>query len=129
MFVIGGAAALLTLADRDDAFDAVVAADDAQTLRLDSDVGTVTLIYSAGLDRVGVSSADLPDPGEGKTYELWLVVGEGVVAPAGLFTPDDGEVREVLSVDDIETLGFGISIEPEGGSDQPTGAILSVDTF
>lgn len=128
VFLIGGAAALLTLTDRDDAYDSVVAAADARTLQLDGEVGTVTVVYSADLDRVGVLSTDLPDPGEGKTYELWLVV-DGGVAPAGLFTPADGEVRDVLSVEDVETQGFGISIEPVGGSDQPTGEILFFDTF
>jgi hypothetical protein len=46
-----------------------------------------------------------------------------------LFVPDDGDVRQVLSVDDVQTQGFGITIEPEGGSDQPTGDILFLDTF
>lgn len=128
VFVIGGAAAMLTLADRDDAYDAVVAAADAETLQLDGDIGTITVVYSPDLDRVGVSSTGLPDPGEGKIYELWLVV-DGGVTPAGLFSPDNGEVREVLSVDDIETLGFGITIEPAGGSEQPTGDILFLETF
>lgn len=128
VFVIGGAVALLSLAETDDAYDAIAAAADAETLQLDGDIGTVTVVYSPDLDRVGVSSSDLPDPGDGKTYELWLVVDDGV-APAGLFTPDDGEVRQVLSVDDIETQGFGITIEPEGGSDQPTGDILFLGTF
>lgn len=123
MLMIGGAAALLTLGNRDDPFDTVVAAPDAETLQLESDLGTVTVVYSPDLDRVGVLSTDLPDPGEGMTYELWLVVDDGV-APAGLFTPEDGNVRLVLPVDDIDTLGFGISIEPEGGSDQPTDIVL-----
>lgn len=128
VIVIGGAAALLTIADRDDAYDAVAAEADAVTLELESDFATVTVVYSPDLDQVGVLSTDLPDPGEGRTYELWLVVDTGV-APAGLFVPDDGDVREVLSVDDVVTQGFGITIEPEGGSDQPTGDILFFDTF
>jgi anti-sigma-K factor RskA len=128
VLVIGGAAALLTIADRDDAYDAVAAAADAETLELESDLGAVTVVYSPDLNQVGVLSTDLPDPGEGKTYELWLVVDSGVT-PAGLFVPDDGDVRQVLSVDDVQTQGFGITIEPEGGSDQPTGDILFLDTF
>lgn len=126
--VIGGVIGLLTLGEQDGAYDAVVAAADAETLRLDGDIGMITLVYSPDLDQVGVSSTDLPDPGVGKTYELWLVV-DGGVTPAGLFTPVNGEVREVLRVDDIETLGFGITIEPEGGSEQPTGDILLSGTF
>jgi len=126
--VVGGAAALLTLSDTGDEYDNLAAAADAETLELDSDIGTVTLVYSSEQDQVGVQSIDLADPGEGKTYELWLVVDDGV-APAGLFTPDEGTIREVLSVDDIETQGFGITIEPEGGSDQPTGDILFLGTF
>lgn len=126
--VIGGAIGILTLADQDDPYDDVVAAADAETLQLDGDIGTITVVYSPDLDRVGVLSTDLPDPGEGKTYELWLVVDDGVT-PAGLFTPDDGQVREVLPVDDIEALGFGVTIEPAAGSAQPTGDILLSGTL
>ncbi len=128
VFVIGGAAAFWRLSDRSDAYDTVATSADAETLELEGEGGTITVVYSPERDQVGVLGTDLPDPGPGKTYELWLVVDDGV-APAGLFVPDNGSVRQVLSVDDIDTQGFGVTIEPEGGSEQPTGDILYLGTF
>ncbi len=128
VFVVGGAIALSTLARGDDAYDMVASAADAESLVLDGEDGAITVVYSPELDRVGVTAIDLADPGAGKTYALWLFIEDGV-APAGLFVPADGAVRAVLSVDDFETSGFGVTIEPEGGSDQPTGPVLFSGTF
>jgi hypothetical protein len=46
------------------------------------------------------------------------------VASAGLFNTQSGAVSAVLSVDDLDAAGWGITIEPAAGSEQPTGDIL-----
>lgn len=102
------------------ASDAVVTALDPQ---LDGQGGSVRLVWSATLGRVALFGDGLAASGEGLTYELWSLDGD-VPVPAGLFEPDDGAVREVLDVDDLDADGWGITIEPDGGSPQPTSDIL-----
>ncbi|HLO28036.1 MAG TPA: anti-sigma factor [Anaerolineales bacterium] len=67
----------------------------------------------------------LPPLQPGKTYQVWLIGGAPV--SAGLLTVNqDGQ--GVIIVTSKEAIGsfksLGISIEPEGGSPQPTGDIV-----
>jgi anti-sigma-K factor RskA len=67
----------------------------------------------------------LPPLEPGKTYQVWLIAGAPV--SAGLLTVDS-EGQGVLIVTTTESIGsfqsLGISVEPEGGSPQPTGDIV-----
>jgi len=63
----------------------------------------------------------LPPLEQGKTYQVWLI-GDAPVS-AGLLTVDENG-QSVLIITSEEAIGsfnsLGISIEPEGGSTQPT---------
>jgi anti-sigma-K factor RskA len=67
----------------------------------------------------------LPPLEPGQTYQVWLI-GNAPVS-AGLLTVDENG-QSVLIVTSQEAIGsfnsLGISIEPEGGSEQPTGEIV-----
>lgn len=111
-----------------DGVETVLEAPDAVVTSLEGEAGRLQVIWSPDLDRVAVIGSDLPDPGPGMTYELWFLLDDEV-APAGLFAPDDnGLIRAVLDVDDIDGGGFGVTIEPEAGSPQPTGDVLYAGT-
>jgi anti-sigma-K factor RskA len=62
----------------------------------------------------------------GKTYQVWLIDASGPKS-AGLLSVDS-KGQAVLIVTSSETIGsfqsLGISVEPEGGSQQPTGEIV-----
>ncbi len=124
LFVVG--AVVFTRPDTDPtsevvaAADAVVATLDATT---DGQTGTVQVVWSDNQDQVAVIADGLADPGPGMAYALWFMLEDGV-APAGLFAPDDGSVAAVLAIDDLATTGWGITIEPDTGSDQPTTPVL-----
>lgn len=70
--------------------------------------------------------ADLAPLSSGKVYQFWLIKNDTPVS-AGLFSVDT-QGRGLLSVRASEPIGsfdaIGISIEPEGGSPQPTGDIV-----
>ena len=68
-----------------------------------------------------VVSADLPPPPEGKVYQLWFVTPEAKIS-AGLITPNDGHAFSVVQVPPNinQIAAAAISLEPEGGSAQPT---------
>jgi len=62
----------------------------------------------------------------GKTYQVWLIDASGAKS-AGLLSVDT-KGQAVLIVTSDATIGsfrsLGISVEPEGGSQQPTGEIV-----
>ena len=74
-------------------------------------------------DRAAVIGGELPDPGAGRRYELWLI-DEGGAHPTRLLDPaDDGEVRRVIELAG-DPLAWGVTIEPEAGSEAPTEPVL-----
>jgi hypothetical protein len=67
-----------------------------------------------------------------KTYELWIIPQDGSAPiPAGTFHPDDQGNASVIMPDlpkGISAKAFGVTIEPEGGSQTPTLPIIMVGT-
>ena len=89
-------------------------------LMTDSQTGSAVLVVS-GLQQLE------PD----KIYEFWLIEGETPVA-AGLFeVNDDGKaILQISQAVMPETYNaIGVSIEPQAGSAQPTGAIVMLGTL
>ncbi len=126
--IAGTVGALAVFGNGSDSRADLIAAPDALTTTLDPTVdqfagATVDVVWSSELDRAIVRASGLPDPGDGMAYELWFVTADGV-APAGLFTPTDGEADALLELDDVEGVGWGITIEPAAGSPAPTSEII-----
>lgn len=74
----------------------------------------------------------LPDLSEEQTYQIWLIEPNGHRVSAGLFRPQADAAyttQPVYSKQDISNFtGVGVTIEPAGGSDQPTGTrVFKVD--
>lgn len=70
-----------------------------------------------------LSAHGLPPLPPGRVYQLWAVVGSQAVS-AGLFTPDAegrGQIIGRLPVLDAPPAALAVTLEPEGGVDQPTG--------
>lgn len=99
----------------------VVAAADARLIEMGGPEGaSVRLVWSQARGE-GVLLADglPPAPGE-QVYELWLIDETGA-KPAGLFDADDGgRVTHVLTGDLTAVQAIGVTVEPAGGSPQPT---------
>src|SRR5262249_15455373 len=69
-----------------------------------------------------VVTADLPPAPEGKVYQLWFVTPEAKIS-AGLIAPDKtghGFIALQLPPDLGGVAAAAITLEPEGGSQQPT---------
>ena len=78
--------------------------------------GTATAVLT---DTRALFSADgLPDPGEGSVYQLWVVDGTQVDS-AGVLSADGGSVQE-LTESFAPGAALAITVEPAGGSPQPT---------
>jgi anti-sigma-K factor RskA len=126
--VLGLTAVIANMNQRIDALEArtdrvtdVVAAADVVTVPLPPYQGaSARLVWSPGRGE-GVLLADgMPETPEGRVYELWLIGDDGP-RPAGLFRADDrGRVAHVVTGDLSEVAAVAVTVEPEGGSPQPT---------
>lgn len=84
------------------------------------DVDGGQIVTRAG--HVYIAMRSLPQPPRGKVYQAWtLAKGAKKVAPSYTFVPDSNGVAVVaLPVDARSMAAVAISVEPEGGSKQPT---------
>lgn len=63
----------------------------------------------------------LPDPPNGTVYQMWtLASGAKSVAPSVTFVPERGATLVRLPVDATRIAAVAMSVEPPGGSKQPT---------
>lgn len=106
--------------------DDVLAAPDAVVLELEGADGSVRIVWSSERDELVFYGNQLPDPGDGKVYELWAITDAGEALSAGLFKPEDGSVKKMVDVVDVDAVAFGITIEPDGGSPQATTDIIYI---
>lgn len=102
-----------------DQMSAVLAHPDAVIERADIEGGGAgTLVMSPADGRAVFMTADLPDPASGQTYQLWAIDDAGATS-VGLMEPDAGEAKEFVAIPSGSTA-FGVTVEPSGGSEQPT---------
>ena len=80
--------------------------------------GAATVVYSRSQDRALVLASGMPDAGGGKDYQAWLIGADDQMRSVGLL-PHSGSAT--LSLKDVASAkGFGVTIEPTGGSKAPT---------
>ncbi len=104
--------------------DDLLAARDVQTISQTGPI-SVEVVFSAERGTAALVAESLPPVEPDQTYELWLIGEEGPV-PAGLFVPnEDGRVIMFLEGDPRPGQVVGLTVEPAGGSDAPTGEILA----
>lgn len=133
LVLIGGVLVVALPGSEDDRYNDVASSADRVVTTLDAltegQTGSLQIIWSDDRDQVAVVGSRLADPGDDKAYALWFLLDDGGVAPAGLFRPKDGSVSEVLDIDDLDTTGWGITIEPAEGSAQPTTDVIFAGTL
>ncbi|MEU7579810.1 anti-sigma factor [Streptomyces sp. NPDC041068] len=113
-----------------DALAAVLAAPDARTStgRLGGDA-TATVVVSRARDRAAVLVSDLPKPEDGRVYQLWFDDGGKKMRSAGFLQGSGGESATLLDGPVGDASGMGVTVEPAGGSAQPTTAPLALLAF
>ena len=75
---------------------------------------------------------NMPQVEAGQAYQIWLIDSEGGRTSAGLFRPLEEQGYTTVTVRSPVPLGqyegLGVTVEPQGGSEGPTGPrILAVD--
>ncbi len=101
------------------------AAPDAQRESMTTTDGhEATLVWSGGLGLSAFLADDLPALPADKDYQLWYMDGSGVV-PAGTFdSTGTGTVWRVLDGNLKTGDQVGVTVEPSGGSRQPTSELI-----
>ena len=86
---------------------------------------TATVVRSPKEHRAVLVTEDLPEPPAGKVYQLWLQTPSEDMVPAGLM-PAGGSTA-LLDGNADDAIGVGLSLEPAGGSEQPTEVVALID--
>jgi anti-sigma-K factor RskA len=108
------------------AAEQVLQAADAEEVFLDlGDAGRATVTRSKSLDRAVITTEDMVSAPEGKDYELWFQTPEESMVPAGLM-PDAPDQTVMLDGSAADAIAVGITVEPDGGSDEPSGAPIAL---
>lgn len=111
------------------ATDRVLQAPDAAEETLTFPGGaSATLVRSDSEGRAVLVTQAMPAAPPGKVYQLWLdVPGRGMV-PAGLMPPK-ADQAVLLDGDATAATGAGITVEPAGGSAEPTTDPIALFSF
>lgn len=81
--------------------------------------GTQGQIVNLDGKRAMLVATDLPELPEGQTYEMWTI-DEEEPESCGLFDSSEGPSVEAIDQSLTGAETFAITVEPEGGSPQPT---------
>lgn len=82
---------------------------------------TATLVWSENIGESVLLVNGLEQLPDDKVYELWYIDGDGSPISAGLFNiPDSGHTYSVLEGEMTAGATVGVTVEPAGGSKQPT---------
>ncbi|MCM8570730.1 anti-sigma factor [Gramella jeungdoensis] len=81
-----------------------------------------TVYWNKEENKAYIDAKDLPEPPRGKVYQVWSLKLEPLTPTSiGLldeFTSDDNKIFTLENANESEA--FGITLEPEGGSESPT---------
>lgn len=106
----------------------VLSAKDATTVAVDlPGKARARVVRSVSENRAVLVTSGMPAAPAGKVYELWLQ-HDDVMVPAGLM-PAGSDQTFVLEGDAADASAAGITVEPEGGSDEPTSAPIALFDF
>jgi anti-sigma-K factor RskA len=82
--------------------------------------GVATVVLSAARRQLAVVTSGLPALPPGQVYQLWLI-GKTKTTSAGLLPPAQaGQTPPVLASGVVKGDTLGLTVEPAGGSAQPT---------
>jgi len=104
------------------AINAVRTASDATLVTKATSIGgTVTVVSSASRHQIVVTTRGLPALRAGKVYQLWLIGSNGNrIRSEGLLVLHNGRTGPVLISGVLSGDIFGVTLEPAGGTVQPT---------
>ena len=112
------------------ATEQVIRAKDAQRYEKVIDGARATIVRSKSLGKAVIIAEDMPAAPEGKDFQVWYQNPDGAMVSAGLM-PHEAKptVSMVLNGDASKFNGVGITVEPTGGSPEPTSDPIALIEF
>ncbi|MFF7776492.1 anti-sigma factor domain-containing protein [Streptomyces tanashiensis] len=96
-----------------------------------ADGATAAVVVSQSQNRAAFTARDLPALTGNRVYELWYAAEAGGLRPAGLLPGSGRDSARLLEGPLGDAVAVGITVEPAGGSAQPTSdpvGIISIGT-
>lgn len=126
--LVGMGVVVRTLNDRIDQMQArsqvvqeLLAAPDTQTLAMDGPGGSVArVLLSRQVGQAVMYGHGMAPAPAGHDYELWFIHEDAFVAAGLLTVHEDGTVSHTATGDLDGVVALGVTVEPAGGSPQPT---------
>jgi anti-sigma-K factor RskA len=91
---------------------------------------TGSVLFDKEKDTAVLVLWDLPELEAGQIYQIWLINEQGEKISAGLFADSQADNYTTAPIQSSIPIGqfiaIGVTIEPSGGSDQPTGSRVLV---
>jgi len=84
-----------------------------------ADQGAEAEVASINENRVILVADNMPSVPDEKTCQIWVIKGD-VPEPSGLFQPDGNMTATPITNSIEEADAVAVTVEPAGGSDQPT---------
>ena len=111
-----------TIADRQQQLTAMLtAADSHSVVALLPDGGRAVVVVSGSKHEAALLGTRMSALPAGHVYQLWYMGSDNRAVSAGLFTPGaNGTVAVLLQGDPTTAAKIGLTVEPDGGSSQPT---------
>lgn len=111
--------------------DQILDASDVQISSRDLPTGgTAMAMYSRAQDAAILVMKDVTPPSSDTVYQMWLIGESGSPVSAGMMTSDDVSPTTTVLLDDIGTMSaLALTVEPPGGSAQPTSDPFATITF
>lgn len=113
----------------DDQIAAALADPMASVEVLQNETGMLRVITLPNSEDAVLVGSGLPALDDAQTYQLWAIdsaVEDAAPVSAGTFDLSDGEIRAILRRTSVNDPVWAVSIEPAGGSPQPTGEIVLI---
>ncbi|GAB4467808.1 MAG: anti-sigma factor [Anaerolineales bacterium] len=125
-------AALLTRVENAQLALTFISSPNVQTLPIEGEQVTGMLLLDRQTNQAVLVTRNLPPLPPSQTYQIWLVKPDNGRVSVGTFRPEGQADFAIQSIAPSQPfthyLGIGVTIEPKGGSDAPTGQrVLKVD--
>jgi anti-sigma-K factor RskA len=122
VLIVGGATVALQLTREPSVVEQITAAADYERVVGDVDGGgSVTAMWSDSLGRAAILVDDLAELPSDRVYQAWFIDEAGHAEPNATFGASGSQTLTVSLTGEMDAGdAIGITIEPAGGSEQPT---------
>jgi anti-sigma-K factor RskA len=107
---------------------ALLSSPDTQMLSIAGETASGKILLDRQSNMAVLIAEHVPQLEQNQTYQIWLVSSNGDRTSAGLFRPESGQLYTAKAIAPTQMfsdyVGIGVTVEPAGGSDHPTGKRL-----